>query len=250
MVLFFYSLSSWAQLYNKDIAGTWKIDRYSEFISFTAMVENKTLSDRSLRYSISFFIQQPDGSVAKDSKEERFVLAAGERKQLNELSVSENEDNKVTLLLLIYDLEDRPIGKDRVVLNDPSDADAIENKEINVRARGNGKYTDQAAPQDGFTLDGLVIENTITQAGRDFYQLFYSDYYNKGIVSPKDILIEEVPGRGRRTRITVKVDRTLVWQFFAQPRRDYLKEQAEITIRRVLLQIQRIARQNESLIRY
>jgi hypothetical protein len=109
---------------------------------------------------------------------------------------------------------------------------------------------DQAKPQDGFVLNGFVIENTITKAGRDFYKYFYAEYFNKGILTTKNIIIEEVPARSRFTRISVKVEDQLVWQFFSQPKKEFLKEMAQTALARSIIRLQQLEKQNDELIQY
>ena len=104
---------------------------------------------------------------------------------------------------------------------------------------------------DSHSLIGtLDMENSITKMGRDFYTLFYSKYYLSGLKSGKDIIIEEQPARGRVTRISVKVENQLVWQFFSNPSRDYLKQQAEVSFNKVLARLQQISKTQESITRY
>ena len=80
--------------------------------------------------------------------------------------------------------------------------------------------------------------------------MFYSDYYNRQIHSPKNIVIKEVPGRRRNTLITVEVDGTLVWQFFAQPRKEFLSNMVGVSLQRVLSYLNRLEQQNEQFLRY
>jgi len=80
----------------------------------------------------------------------------------------------------------------------------------------------------------------LTRIGRDFYRYFYSDFYNKQIISPKNIEIEETPGRGRSTRITVRMGDQILMQFFAQPKKEFLKQMANVTLIRVNAYIQQL----------
>jgi len=80
--------------------------------------------------------------------------------------------------------------------------------------------------------------------------MFYSEYYNNQIQSPVNILIKEVPGRRRNTLISVEVDGNLVWQFFAQPRKEFLTNMVRISLQRVLSFLNRLEKQNEQFIRY
>lgn len=247
--LLFVFIEGYSQFYNKDIIARIKIEQTSEFYTFTATAENTTLSDHSLRYEFTAYKADANNNTTKSSQGTRFFIEAGTKVNLAVLSVNYSVEDKVTLLLMIYDMEDNPIGKDRVVLNNKEeDEDDIKKKieeQYNISASG-----DQAAPQDGFIMPGLVIENTITKAGRDFYKLFYSEYYNLQITTSKNIHIDEVPGRMRSTLISVKVDGQVVWQFFTQPRKDFLKDMAKTAISRSIAYLQQLERQKDEFIRY
>jgi hypothetical protein len=100
-------------------------------------------------------------------------------------------------------------------------------------------------------LDGLVVENTLTKAGRDFYKYFYSEYYNRGIQTTKNIVIEEVPGRMRTTRISIKIDDQLLWQFFSQPKKSFLQNMAKTALDRCIAYLQQLQKQKDnSITRY
>ena len=100
-------------------------------------------------------------------------------------------------------------------------------------------------------MDGLVVENTLTKAGRDFYKYFYSEYYNRGIQTKKNIVIEEVPGRMRSTRISVKIDDRVVWQFFSQPKKSFLQSMAITALDRCIAHLQQLQQQKDNtLTRY
>ena len=150
-------------------------------------------------------------------------------------------------VFFIYNLDNKPIGKDRIVLENKGDL-----LEITEMDNPNRDMTsqDQAKPQDGFVLNGFVIENTITKAGRDFYKYFYAEYYNKEIVTTKNIIIDEVPARSRYTRITVKVEDQLVWQFFSQPKKEFLKQMARTALARSIARLQQLEKQKDQLIQY
>lgn len=238
-----------AQLYNTEIVADIKIERNSEFYTFTGTAENLTPAVTSLRYKFMVFKTDADNNRQNNVQENRFVLEANEKKLLSTLTINNNVTGNIILVLAIYDLEDKPIGQDRVVLNYDSTLgtleleDAAKNAPVRISR-------DQAAPQDGFSANGLVLKSTITKAGRDFHKYFYAEYLNKAIKTDKNIYIDEVPGRGRTTRITVKVEDRLVWQFFSQPRKTFLKEMATLAIARSIYRLQQLNKQKEELKRY
>lgn len=256
LVFFTFKLSA-QKLYNKDVKAKIKIDKTSEFVTFTAIAENLTISDYSLRYEFMLFKVDGNNNSSKSSQGNRFYLKASEKKILSSVTINNSEETKTTLLLLIYPLESSgdtqgAIGKDRIVIT--SDGEGTVNIELDNEKNKKGSKTldkDQdSSVKDGLFFEGLIIQKTLTKAGRDFYRYFYSDYYNRQISTAKDILIEEVPGQRRSTRISVKVDGKLVWQFFANPKKEFLKEMASTALDRSIYYLQQLQKQKQSLIRY
>lgn len=235
-----------AQYYNKEVKAQILVERTSEFYTFIASAENVTPSDYSLRYDFMVFRKDENDNIAKSSQEDRFFLEGNQKQLLSQTTVNFNEEGNIVIVLLIYDLNDKPIGQDRIELADGGQTQLqiqqpVEEETVNQ---------DQAAPADGFVLEGLVLEKTITKIGRDFYRYFWQDWNLRQIRTNKNILIEEVPARGRATRLSVKVEDRLVWQFFGQPKKDFLVEMADISMQRVIRELQRLQRQQEELIRY
>ncbi|MDT0293154.1 CsgE family curli-type amyloid fiber assembly protein [Mesonia ostreae] len=234
-----------AQYYNKEIKAEILIERSSEFTTFKASAENLTPSDYSLQYEFMVFSSDDNGNTSKSSQANNFFIEGHDKVLLAQANINFNEEGKIILVLLLYDKDGKTIGKDRIVLEDGGRTEIDPKREkIAVNSQ------DQAKPQDGFIINGLIIENTLTKAGRDFYRYFYSDYYNRGIISAKNITIEEAPGRGRTTRISVKVGDDLVWQFFSQPRKDFLKKMAKTALDRAIAHLQRLQQQNQQITRY
>jgi len=241
VALFAFQLVS-AQYINTDIKARILFEKNTEFITFKAVGENVTLADRpELRYDFIVFKKDANNNTSKSSQGDRFFLKANERKILSSVTINYNEDSHTIIALLIYDSADKPIGQARIELPNGGKSDLDNNptlERIEVSK-------DQAEPQgrERALLEGFVIENTITKAGRDFYRIFYQQYLNSQIKTSKNIVVDEVPGRSRSTRVTVKVDNQLVWQFFAQPRKEFLKEMAEIAFQKSIAYLQRIQNQ-------
>ena len=234
-----------AQYYNKEVKAEILVEKSSEFTTFKASAENLTPSDYSLQYDFMIFKEDDNGNTAKSSQANNFFIKAHEKLLLAQVNINFNEEGKIILVLLLYDKDGKPIGKDRLVLEDGGKT------EIDTKRQQTATTSqDQAKPQDGFVINGLVIEETLTKAGRDFYRYFYSEYYNRGIISAMNITIEEAPGRGRTTRISVKVGDDLVWQFFSQPRKEFLKQMAQTALNRAIAHLQRLQQQNQQITRY
>ncbi len=246
---FFFFIAGYSQQYNKEVIAKINIEKNSEFFTFTTTAENLMATGYSLRYELMSFKTDANNNTSKNSQGERFVLKPHEKLILSSLSLNINEEGKIILVLVFYDLDDKPISQDRVVLKYNGEQLEIETanpKPIKI------VESDQSTPQDGFEIDGLVIENSITKAGRDFYRYFYAEYLNKQVKTNKNIVIQEVLAgfNLRSSKITVKVDNKLVWQFFAQPRKDFLKKMASIAISRSIAQLQQIEKQKDNFIHY
>ena len=240
-------LLGFSQFINKEIKAEVLIEKNSEFYNFIGTAENLTNTDFNLKYDLLLFTTESDGQITKENKSDRIFIEAHQKLILPSITVNYSVSNKTIIVLIIYDLDDKPLGQDRIVLENGGQTDLSTLKKDTQMAVSN---EDQAAPSDGFVMDGFVLENTITKAGKDFYRYFYSEYFNKQIRSSKDILIEEVPGRGINTRISVFVADQLVWQFFAQPRKAFLIRNASIALNRSIAYLQELDQRKNEFIRY
>lgn len=244
--------------FNNEVKAIIKIDKTSEFVTFTATAENLTVSDLSLRYEFSVFKTDSDGNKTSSKQGNRFFLNGSDKKVLSSVNVNANEKDKIIILLLIYPVNNEKnqgaIGKDRIVITANEKVGGLhiklsKEREKEIKEKKNDQDQD-TVNNDGVFLEGLVIQKTLTKSGRDFYRYFYSEYYNRQIKTTRNILIEEVPGQRRSTRISIKVDEQLVWQFFSRPKKDFLKEMAITSLQRCLRYIQQIEKQKQTLTRY
>ena len=96
---------------------------------------------------------------------------------------------------------------------------------------------------DALEIDGLILDETRTKIGRDFYELFYSKWTPPPGSSDFLITIKELPSRGIGARVSIVVNDNAVLSRFLQPRGDIVEEQANISISFV----KRYLKQNENL---
>ncbi len=246
VLLLLFGVGGNAQLYNKEYVARIYADRKSEFYTFTATAENLTPTDVNLRYDFTRYQADENGNVDKNTQSDRIFLKGNEKQVLSTGTVNYNAEGKITILLVLYDIDDRPVGQDRIELNPINGFQQI----VSEKPQETAVSQDQAAPQDGFVLDGLVVENTLTKAGRDFYKYFYAEYYNRQVKTKKNIVIEEVPGKFRSTRISVKIDDQLLWQFFSQPKKSFLQKMAKTALDRCIAYLQQLQRQANTITHY
>ncbi|MBK0404736.1 hypothetical protein I5M27_17210 [Adhaeribacter sp. BT258] len=77
-----------------------------------------------------------------------------------------------------------------------------------------------------FEIDGLLIDETITKTGHDFYDIFYSSWDAPEQVTNYTVRILERPLRGRGFQIIVSVNDVEIIEENLQPRYDMLEEAA------------------------
>jgi len=242
-------LFSAAQYYNKDVEATIDLELIDNSVmKIVGSAYNKTEINKSLRYVMSVIKKSNDSANRSDNSQDgRFVLEPGIKKNLTNTSINIDQGDRTIILLLVYDDEDNIIGKDRKVLNGMEGeqdlvSEAIAPSKINADV--------QESKESGFVLKGMVIENTKTKAGSDFYDMFYSAYLARNINGEEIVKVDERLAIANNTQIQVIVGDQVVMQFIMNPRSQYLEQMAEQAIYRVNLYFQRLRNRKNQIIRY
>lgn len=106
----------------------------------------------------------------------------------------------------------------------------------------------------------LVLDNTRTKLGRDFYEFFYQQWASLPVVVQGDstqkaddslenlfsIMIDESPTPGLASLVSISINDLLVWQQFVQPRlgnTEALAENAVALVREYVINYQEIQKQ-------
>ena len=223
-----------AQNFNKEVMPHIFIDSsQNNIIKITASVENLTNTNYSLNYELKLI---GSNSLQKNNNllvGERFTLEPFQVLELTSHSIQSSNQEQI-LLLLIYQ-KDEIISTARKVLNGPpSPAEKQSYKKMN----------------EGIELIGFVTENTRTKAGKDFYDFFYQKYSLLPEKTEEVVAIDEIISFGRTTRIRVKVNDQVIYQFFAQPRLYFLKEQADKAINQLNKYLQYLENRSEYNTKY
>ena len=255
VIAFFSSVNGFAQFYNAEIEAKIEVENNNEFIKITGTAFNKSAISQSLRYVLSVVTRNSEeyDDVSKEDKEDRFVLEPLQKINLATTVINSSETKRIIVLLLVYNLDDKIIGKDRIIFNDFDDGSPAEriNNEIIDRAESTTDYPDvDNKNKDGIVLRGIVVEDTKTKPGRDFYAKFYSDYTLNKINSDKVIVVKEVMALGTNTKIELKVDDVTIFEFFVRPNMEYIREMADFSIKRVYYYLQQLERQKNIVNKY
>lgn len=229
------------KFYNTEIAAKIEIVESNGLFLVSANASNLTELNRSIKYRFSIIKRDGTDNPKKEEVEGLFVVQPSSKVNLNSYSVGVEQSKDILILLLIYDGEDL-IGKDRVIIDEIIDE---------IPSVGDGNILSQALNSgESIGLKGLILEDTKTKAGRDFYRHFFQKYDIANISWPKDILIKEDFGLGRSTVIKVIEGTTTIIQFNAQPRDDFLRGAADQCLRLVRLHFNKLAQTNQLLTSY
>ena len=79
-------------------------------------------------------------------------------------------------------------------------------------------------------LDGLLVDDTKTKSGKDFYDMFYSNWEAPSKAKNYSIIISEKPFRLTTTIIVITINENLIYQTILQPRQDIIEMQTEEAI--------------------
>lgn len=86
-------------------------------------------------------------------------------------------------------------------------------------------------PVEDFTeIDNLIVAETVTKIGNDFYESFYNGWESPANTPNFTIIISEKPFPGRGNLIIVNINDIDIFQRFVTPRYDEIVEVAGIAI--------------------
>ena len=80
---------------------------------------------------------------------------------------------------------------------------------------------------EGPEIGGLVVDETVSKIGRDFYQVFYSAWQEPANVRSYTVRVQEQPAPGLGTRVVLLIDDEILGQIQLQPRYEVVEEMAQ-----------------------
>ncbi len=176
------------------------------------IVTNKTLTYQS-EYSYLLFVLKKSrkGIYSKNKQSGEFSLAPEEKKSLATLKININKGETCKAYLFIRK-DDVLVVKDSLKIN-------LRDQKIDE--------VDKELDESEIGIKGLVVENTKTKPGRDFYDYYYQDYLSSQVKFPFIVRISEKPGRGRSSQISVIVEDRVLYRFMTRPSDEYIQMNAE-----------------------
>ncbi|MGB5244781.1 MAG: CsgE family curli-type amyloid fiber assembly protein, partial [Lutimonas sp.] len=83
-------------------------------------------------------------------------------------------------------------------------------------------------------INGLVVENTKTKMGKDFYDYFYQRYLQEGASFSFIIHINEKPFPGRGSLISIEIEDKTIVEFQARPDQEFIEGAAKYSMAKVI----------------
>jgi hypothetical protein len=199
-----------------------------EFLKSEDVVE-KTLED---------FINSNNASrySSKEKAEDFFSLDPYQSKDLFRISLETGIENKIIIMLLLYDEDDNILATSRVIFNE-----STEEKEAVAEA---------PLPRDNFELTGLVVEETLTKNGRDFYERFYFHYSYNDVKGDEVVVIDEMFTFRTRTKIIVKIGDEEIISFFGSSNEEFIDEMAKVSVQKVYQYFENKKKEKSYITRY
>ena len=224
LILWLCPFYTYGQLVNKKVKAEIKIIYNDNYFDVIAIAQNKTDVYTNISYLFKIISKDQNANSATNEQEGRATINALEIKELSKVNMNATTDKQLIVLLLLYDEDSKMIGRDRVVIKDGKKV--IEKEQVLVLNKPSN---------DGIEITGIVVENTKTKAGKDFYDFFYNKYLFSTKKLNKVIEISELLFNGRRSRIDIKIEEKLLTSFFVQPNEEFLELMAD----QVLYKVQR-----------
>ena len=249
-LLLLFSTTVVGQVQNRYVEGKIEVEPIGERLKISGIAINKTELKQSIRYRLSIIRSSDTGSNAKTDQEGSKVLEGFQQEVLAITAVNSGVKDRVIILLLIFDTNDQIIGTSRHVINDNKEEAVIKEELLGALQSEITPQKQEEQPEvetyRGFILQGMVIDETKTKAGTDFYKLFYSAYLTKQIKGNYTIVIKEVIAMGNTTKVSVNVNDQTVFEFFVRTQYDFIRTMSEAAIVRVMAFIQ-VSERNQNV---
>lgn len=185
-------------------------------LKIKALITNNTSTYQELNYLLISIKKGVGGNLSNNKQSGKFSINPNESKSLSEMSVNLEKQDALKAFLYIRDEQTQKLlAKDSLEINED-----FFKKNISVVEK-----------EEAYEISGLMIDETKSKIGKDFYDLFYIQYNQNPDKSNSAITITELPARGRSGQINIQIDDKVIYSFMTNPSEDYLKEQLDFALR-------------------
>lgn len=191
-----------------------EVEQQDNILTFHSKIQNN--GDLFLEYNYLLLVKKTDHkkNLSINRQSGKFTLEPNEAKQLSQTQINiSNEQSLIAYLYIRDENENKLITKDSIAFENLSALKTVDEKSL--------------------IIEGLVIDETKTKLGAEFYDQFYSMYHQLPKKYRFMISISELPYRGQSSIIQVNIGQDLIQEFFSNPNEEFNKEQATLALRRI-----------------
>lgn len=214
-IIFLYP-TLYSQILNTEVKAKIELNYFEEMVDVTGTVENLSDGMKVLSYQLSVIKKNKQSSNTSNTAQNgEFTLNTNEKKVLSSTKVNQSNKDEIIILLLIYDEEKVMVAKDRIIIE--------EKKNESLRTN-----------ETDLEISGIVLDDTKSKMGKDFYDIYYSKYNSAAINGKQIVQVEEQMSIGRNTIIKVTIDNRVIMEFITNPNEEYLTQKADDAIKNTI----------------
>ena len=182
--------------------------------------ENLSSRERAMSYELRLERQDESGNISSSVQGGSFSLRSQELKLVCTSAVNRAEKDYFMAHLRVYESA-------RLVAS----AYQAEGQRLfgNLPPAAQEKVKTRQE-EEASSAEVLVVDQTRTRAGREFYDLFYDAWQTPPGVGDYIIRIEELPFRGIATWIRIFIDEEQVFEYALQPQAQYVEELSRVAV--------------------
>lgn len=213
-----------AQDTNIDILPIIDVSEFEKMVHLKGLALNNDETIHELNYLLVAIKQGEDSNLSTQKQEGKFVIESNQKITLSDIRLNINKGDEIKAYLFIRDdLKNQLIAKDSLFIK----YDGIK------LILNDYKKNQEKIEKEEFVLRGLVIDQTKTKLGKDFFDLFYSKYSLLNEMYPFIININEIPTMGRSFILQIEDGDNILHSFRMSPSEEYLTAQVEFILRRL-----------------
>lgn len=222
----FSPFASYAQyeIHNK-VQAVLEIDKQGDIIEIKSKaINNDNITHAELSYLLLSLKQNKENNLSNNKQEGKFVIDVDQVKNLSEIKTNISAGDQFKIYLFIRDeSQNQLLSKDSIIFAVQDDMTLDIHKRV----------AEQKAKLNNFMLKGLAIDETKTKVGRDFFDLFYSQYSLISSNYSFILKVSEQPSFGRSGVISIQANNETIYSLHLMPNEEYLTEQVNYVLRQI-----------------
>ena len=202
-----------------------KFNQNGNMLIINSMVSNRSTKILPVRYQMIVKKKSKSNNISQNVHSGNKTIKSEGFESLSKVMINFLPGDQVNVELKIFDGNKEVLELKEALTNNNEESVQQKNK--------------QQIYIDGVTTIGVVIDETFSKLGKDFFDLFFSEYNLDFKQSPYNITIEESPHLGRTTKITVTFEGNVLTEFNSNPNQEFLENYATYVVSLIKREIQR-----------